>query len=179
MVRSGRVEHDVGHVAGLVYGQLRKLAGAYLRGREGGTLQPTALVHEAYLRLARQDPGMFKDHQHFVAVAATAMRQIPTDHARRRAASKRGGDARRVTMDSGALSRVVAQAAAVDVLEIDAALTRLSELSPRQARIAELMIYAGLTTDEAAGVLGISQSLAEKEWRRGRAFVRSQLGDAA
>ena len=170
------MEDDVGQAAQLVYGQLRKLAASYLRGRTG-TLQPTALVHEAYLRLVRQDPASFKDRSHFVAVAATAMRQILTDRARRRLAGKRGGGAARVTLETAALDDAT-RGAAIDALAIDAALSRLAGLSPRQARVAELVLYGGLTTVEVGEALGISQSLAEKEWRRGRAFVKSELAEA-
>jgi RNA polymerase sigma-70 factor, ECF subfamily len=153
-----------------VYEELRGLARGYLRGASH-TLQPTALVHEAFLRMVRQPHG-WQDRNHFVAVAATAMRQILVDHARRRAAAKRGGGQSPVTLtelpdDAGT--------GPIDLLALDEALQRLAAVSPRQARIVELRCFGGLTVDETAEVLGISGSLAEKEWRRVRAWIRREL----
>ncbi len=157
-----------------VYDQLRGLARGYLRSASH-TLQPTALVHEAFLRMMRQ-PGGWQDRNHFIGVAATAMRQILVDHARRRAAGKRGGGRTPVTLtglpDAGP--------AVYDLLALDRILSRLTQLSERQARIVELRCFGGLTVDEVAEVLGISGSLAEKEWRRARAWIRRELaGDPA
>ena len=164
----------------LVYGELRRIAASYLRSERGGhTLQPTALVHEAYLRLAREAGEKIRDRDHFIAVAATAMRQILTDHARRRHAQKRGGAAVRVTLDGALLGDGAGEAAAVDVLSINAALTKLAELSPRQARIVELQFFGGLTVDEVARVLDVSKSLVEKEWRRARAWIQQQMATEA
>lgn len=171
----------------LVYDQLRRLAGGYFRNQSGGhTLQPTALVHEAFLRLCQREADSVNDRAHFVAVAATAMRQILIDHARRSNAGKRGGGQQRVTLE---LDRAVqegakdpigdrgAEALAIDVLALDAALTRLAALSPRQARIVELQFFGGLTVDEVAEALGVSKSLVEKDWRRARAWIRSALAE--
>jgi RNA polymerase sigma factor (TIGR02999 family) len=157
----------------LVYPHLRKLASGYLRGRNQ-SLQPTALVHEAFLRLAGKDAAQFKDRDHFIAVAATAMRQILIDHARRKMAAKRGGGAA-VTLDSSALYGDESESKAVDVLAIDRVLARLYELSPRQARIVELQFFGGLTLEETARVMEISLSLVEKEWRRARAWMHREL----
>jgi RNA polymerase sigma factor (TIGR02999 family) len=156
-----------------VYDQLRGLAHRYL-GHQRHTLQPTALVHEAFLRMVRQ-PDNWRDKSHFVAVAATAMRQILVDHARRRVADKRGGGRAQVTFDENVADPT---AGVVDLLELDQVLTRLAALSARQARIVELRCFGGLTIDEVGNVLGISVSLAEKEWRRARAWVRKELAGA-
>lgn len=157
-----------------VYEQLRALAGSYFRGKRADhTLQPTALVHEAYLRLAKVDPERFTERAHFLAVAATAMRQILTDHARRKMAKKRGGaEQARVT-----LSALPGEAqAGVDALDLDAALTRLSSLNPRQVTIVELRYFGGLTVPETAAALEVSVATIEKEWRRARAWLHGQLG---
>jgi RNA polymerase sigma-70 factor (ECF subfamily) len=159
----------------IVYAHLRKLAGSYFRGRNSlQTLQPTALVHEVFLRLQREQPGKWKDRDHFIAVAATAMRQILVDHARKRHALKRGGGAR-VTLDTDVLGPQAGEARAVDVLAVAAALEQLAELSPRQARIVELQFFGGLTVEEVGRVLGVSTSLVEKEWRRARAWMQRAL----
>jgi RNA polymerase sigma factor (TIGR02999 family) len=171
---------DPGAAAALfpvVYAQLRRMAGSYLRGRPGDqTLQPTALVHEAFLRMCHRETP-FADRAHFIAVAATAMRQILIDRARRAAAKKRGEAPRRVTLEGRALSSGP-PLCPVDVLALDAALRRLAELSPRQARIVELQFFGGMTTAEVAEVLGVSTSLVEKDWRRARAWIRSALAGA-
>ncbi len=137
---------------------------------------PRPLVHEAFLRLARQGPGAWQGRSHFIAVAATAMRQILTDHARRRAAAKRGGPGPRVAIDGDQLpGKAPGEAALLDVLALDEALSRLAQLSPRQARILELQCFGGLTLEEVAGVLEVSLSLVEKEARRARAWLRKEL----
>jgi RNA polymerase sigma factor (TIGR02999 family) len=159
-----------------VYAELRELAETYYRRkRKDDTLQPTALVHEVYLRLARSELA-FQSRSHFLATAATAMRQILIDRERRRRSLKRGGDATRVTV-TGEIVRPArdAREAVVDVLALDAALTRLAALSERQARIVELLSFGGFTVDEAAETLDVSVSLAEKEWRRARAWLRREL----
>lgn len=158
-----------------VYDKLRALAQRrFRRARESSLLQPTALVHEVYLRMAAQDPATFQDREHLLAVAATAMRQIVIDQARRRNAGKRGGGWARVTLgDLGAK-----QDAAVDLLALDRALTELTGLHPRQARIVELRVFAELTVAEVAGLLGVSLATVEKDWHRARAWLRVQLSRA-
>jgi RNA polymerase sigma-70 factor (ECF subfamily) len=153
-----------------VYEGLRRLADRFLLG--ASTLQPTALVHEVYLRLGRQEMGFYADREHFLAIAATAMRQIAVDHARRRRAAKRGGDWARVTLEG-----VPAQGDehALDVLDLDRVLGRLAELSPRQAKIAELRLFAGMTVPEAAELLAVSVATVEKDWRQARAWMRVEL----
>lgn len=163
-----------------VYKELRRIAGGYFReqAREH-TLQPTALVHEAFLRLVRQNPADFADRTHFIAVAAIAMRQILVEHARRRGAKKRGGRARRLPLEHPSVSRDASEASEavelVDILALDAALTRLQALSPRQARIVELLCFGGLTVEEVARLLEVSKALVEKDWRRARAYLKSEL----
>lgn len=153
-----------------VYAELRALAASYFRGRGGHTLQPTALVHEAYLRL-RKHEGAIVDRAHFFAVAATAMRQILTDHARRHRAQKRGGaDQERVT-----LSNVAAFESPIDLVELDQLLSRLAALDERQARLVELRFFAGLTEEEAAELLGVSLRTVQKDWRKARAWLVAEL----
>jgi RNA polymerase sigma-70 factor (ECF subfamily) len=153
-----------------VYAGLRRLADRYLMG--ASTLQPTALVHEVFLRLGRQELGVCADREHFLAIAATAMRQIAVDHARRRNAAKRGGDWARVTLDG-----VPAQGAGnpMDVLDLDRVLGRLAGLSPRQAKIVELRLFAGMTVAEVAQLLAVSVATVEKDWRQARAWMRVEL----
>ena len=156
-----------------VYDQLRALADQRLRrGGASSTLQPTALVHEVYVRMARQDPAAFADREHFLAVAATAMRQVLVDRARRRGAVKRGGEWSRVTLDEGVMR---SSDRPVDVLELDRAITELAERSPRHARVVELRVFAGMTVPEAATILGVSVTTVEKDWRYARAWIRAQL----
>ena len=153
-----------------VYAELRALAASYFRGRGGQTLQPTALVHEAFLRLHRH-AGAVTDRAHFFAIAATAMRQILTDHARRRRALKRGGaDKERVT-----LSNLAAFDSPVDLVVLDDLLSRLGALDERQARLVELRFFAGMTEQETAEVLGVSLRTVQKEWRKAKAWLLAEL----
>jgi RNA polymerase sigma-70 factor, ECF subfamily len=153
-----------------VYGELRALAASYFRGRPDQTLQPTALVHEALLRLLK--PGApIKDRSHFFAIAATAMRQILTDRARRRRAQKRGGPEReRVT-----LSNIAAFESPIDLVVLDELLTRLAALDERQARLVELRFFAGMTEEEAADTLDVSLRTVQKEWRKAKAWLLAEL----
>ncbi len=163
-------------VMDLVYEQLRALAGSYFRGQPAGhTLQPTALVHEAFVRLTERTGVQWRDRAHFLAVAAVAMRGILADHARKRRALKRGGDRGRV-----ALSRVETPAGTdeVDILALDEALGRLAELSQRQAAIVEYRFFSGMTVEEVARVLGVSRSTVEEDWRMARAWLSAQLAAA-
>ncbi len=156
-----------------VYAELRALAGRYFRGRGAHTLQPTALVNEVYLKLDRASTSAH-DREHFFAIAARAMRQILTDHARRAHADKRGGDLQRVTLD-GQVALDEATPRAIDLLELDAVLTRLAEASERQARIVELRFFAGLSVPEVALALDCSARTVEREWRFARAWLRRAL----
>jgi RNA polymerase sigma-70 factor (ECF subfamily) len=158
-----------------IYGKLRALAGSYFRGQPSAhTLQPTALVHEVFLKLAAADPDTWKDRSHFLAIAATAMRQILTDQARRRRAGKRGGQRERVTLSGIAAER----GDEVDVIALDQILGRLHALDVRQARLVELRFFAGMTEDEAAAALGVSVRTVQKDWRRVKAWLAVELGKA-
>ena len=160
----------------LVYDQLRGLAASYLRAeRPGHTLQPTALVHEAFLRLHAGRPVRYESRTHFFAVAARAMRNVLVDHARRRAAAKRGGDAERVTLDDGLELGGPAGAQPIDLLALEEAMERLEQLDARQARVVELRFFGGLTIDEAARVLGVSTDTVEDDWAMARAWLARTL----
>jgi len=157
-----------------LYSQLRALAGAYFRGQGAEhTLQPTALVNEAFLKLAASNTPV-RERSHFLALAATAMRQILTDHARKKNADKRGGGLRRITLTGPALL-ADGEADVVGVLEIDALLSRLGAVSERQARIVEMRLFGGLTVTEVAEALDTSPRTVEREWRFARAWLRRHL----
>jgi RNA polymerase sigma factor (TIGR02999 family) len=158
----------------LVYAELRRIAASQLRNeRENHTLQPTALVHEVYLRLVDQRHVDWKNRAHFFGVAAEVMRRILVDHARSHSASKRGDGV--VTLSIDAASE---QAAAdeVSVLALDLALQRLEKFDRELARIVELRAFGGLTIDEAACVLDMSPSTAKREWRTAKAWLGRELG---
>lgn len=161
----------------LVYGELRQIAARYLRQeRAGHTLQGTALVHEAYCRLIRQDLPDLQNRAHFYAVAATVMRQILVDHARGRAALKRGGGALTVALDAVDETPLPL---APDVLALDDALVTLARMDPQQGRIVELKFFAGLSNEEAAAALGVSVSTVKRDWVTARAWLYRELqGDA-
>jgi RNA polymerase sigma-70 factor (ECF subfamily) len=157
----------------LVYDELRSLAAHYLNHeRPGPTLQPTALVHEAYLRLIENERIDWKGKTHFRAMAATQMRRILIDHARARGAQKRAGGAYRITF-TDALVRTADPT--LDLLALDEALTRLAARSPRQGRVAELTIFAGLFTRETALCLGVSERTVKEDWRVARAWLMKEL----
>jgi RNA polymerase sigma factor (TIGR02999 family) len=159
-----------GQLLPLVYDELRKLA-AHKMSQEapGHTLQPTALVHEAYLRLVDADDARsWQGRGHFFAAAAEAMRRILVDNARRKGRLKRGGDQRRVDLDD---VEVAAAGPSEDVLALDEALTKLAETHPEKAELVKLRYFAGLTVDEAAQVLGISTSTADRYWTYARAWL--------
>jgi RNA polymerase sigma-70 factor (ECF subfamily) len=156
----------------LLYGELRLLAGSFFtRQRPGHTLQPTALVNEAYLRLIKGESA-FESRGHFMAVAATAMRQVLTDHARRVRADKRGGGLDHVTLDN---LEIGAGGNAVDLIALDAALTKLTALNARHARVVELRAYAGMSMPEIAEALGVSLRTVENDWRLVRAWMVREL----
>jgi len=158
----------------LVYLELRRIAARQLRHeRPNHTLQPTALVHEAYLRLVDQRQVDFDGRGHFFAVAAQVLRRILVDHARRRAAEKRGDGVPDVALDD---ARDVAGASQLSVLNLDHALDKLQQLDSGLAQIVELRAFAGLTIEEAAGVLGVSPATAKREWSAARAWLARELG---
>jgi len=157
-----------------VYAELRRLAAA-LAGRlpPGQTLQPTALVHEAYLKLVRdRDPG-WDGRRHFFGAAAQAMREILVDQARRKAARKRGGGGRRIDLSDGL---AVIEPPADDLMALDEAIERLRADQPQLAEVVLLRYYAGLGVEETAGVVGRSVSTVTREWRRARAWLAGRLG---
>jgi len=158
-----------------LYQELRAVAEAIMRGRSAGqTLQPTALVHEAWMKLAASEAADPNDRAHFMAIAATAMRQILVDHARGRAAIKRGGGARRLSIDDfDAPDRV---AAPDQVLIIDECLRRLARLDPRQAQVVEMRVFSGMTVEEVATALSMSTRTVELDWRMARAWLADELG---
>lgn len=161
----------------LVYDELRRVAASYLaQERNGHTLQPTALVHEAYLRMA-QVPDEWGGKTHFFAVAARAMRRLLIDHARARGRDKRGADWERVTFDN-AIARLAPDLDRADVLALDAALEKLAALDARQAEIVELRFFSGMTIDEIASHLSLSKRTIEAEWTHARAWLRRELGSA-
>ncbi len=161
----------------LVYRELRALAGNYFRIQGAGhTLQPTALVHEAYLKLIGSEDGQWETRAHFFAVAAKAMRQILADHARRKRSAKRGGgEQQRVTL-SGLITPAAVESE-VDLLALDEALAKLAEVYPEQARVVELRFLAGLTVEEAVAVLGVAERTVKRRWRMARAWLRRELGE--
>ncbi|HTS37879.1 MAG TPA: sigma-70 family RNA polymerase sigma factor [Candidatus Solibacter sp.] len=162
----------------LVYGELRRLAGHYLqRERSDHTLQSTALVHEAYLRLAGQNPPQWQNRAHFFGISAHVMRQILVEHARAHAAAKRGGgNTCRITLDS---ALEIQQKTDVDVIALDAALDRLSDLDPQQSRIVELRFFAGLTIEDTSEVLGISPATVKRDWTSARAWLHREIARSA
>jgi len=158
----------------LVYGELRRLAAHYLKNeRPGQTLQPTALVHEAYLKLLKDRPERWQNRAHFSAIAAHSMRQILIERARARDALKRGGGQPRVTFDEGL--QAVAPDRPIDMVALDAALTRLAELDAGQARIVELRFFGGLSIEETAGAMDISPATVKRHWALARAWLAKEL----
>jgi RNA polymerase sigma factor (TIGR02999 family) len=156
----------------LVYDELRALAEKYLRGeRKEHTLQPTALVHEAFMRLVDQSRVNWKGRTHFYAVSAEAMRRILIDNARAHRRLKRGGGWQRVVLDEG----VALESGHLDAVALQDALEQLAHLDPDQARIVELRFFAGLTVDEVAEVLGVSKRKVEADWTHAKAWLRTAL----
>ena len=169
-------EDALARLVPLLYAELRRLAARCMRDeRAGHTLQPTALVHEAFLRLSAQDRAQWRDRAQFIGVAGQLMRRILVDHARKRHAAKRAAPF--VTLDEG-----IANGGGVNVEEIlavDQALTRLRDLDVQQARIVELRYFAGLSPQETADALGLSLRTTEREWSMAKAWLRAQLAAGA
>ena len=157
----------------LVYDELRRLASRYLRHESPDhTLQPTALVHEAYLRLVDQRRVRWRNRAHFYGIAAQIMRRILVDHARAQRAEKRGAGWERVPLIE---EEMPASAGDVDVLALDEALARLAAFDPQQAQIVELRYFGGLTIDEVAEVVGVSAATVVREWTIAKAWLRAEL----
>jgi len=168
----------------LVYNELRRLAAYYMRDeRRSHTLQPTALVHEAFLRLAGQDQANWKNKAQFMGVAGQLMRRILVDHARKRHAAKRGGvlvtlaDAADTAGDAARQCASIAQPE--EILAVHEALERLEKMDAQQGRLVELRYFAGLTPEETADALGLSLRTVEREWHSAKAWLRAQLAEGA
>jgi len=157
----------------LVYEELRRVASRCLVGQRGDhTLQPTALVHEAYLRLVKNGPKTYQDRTHFFAVAATMMRQILVDHARKHSAAKRGGHAITVVFQDDVASPSQAVA---DLLALDDAMQRLAALDSRQCRIVELRFFGGLSIEETSQVVDVSPATVKREWTTARIWLHRAM----
>jgi RNA polymerase sigma-70 factor (ECF subfamily) len=160
----------------LVYSELRRLAARFLAGERGAnTLQPTAVVHEAYLRLVDQSRVSWQGRTHFLAVGAIMMRRIVVDHARQRARAKRGGDWQRITLPTGADPAAPEPLALEELLDLEVALSKLAALDERQARVVELRYFGGLTNEETASLLGVSLRTVVGLWSHARAWLRREL----
>jgi len=164
----------------VVYDELRRIAGAYMkRERPGQTIQPTALVHEAYLRLLKDKKQDWQGRTHFLAIAATSMRQILIERARAKHAEKRGGDRQRITLEEGALADRDEGASGgdvvLDLLAIDEALDRLAEIDPQQARVVELRFFGGLTIEETATAIDVSPATVKRHWTMAKAWLRREV----
>lgn len=155
----------------LIHAQLRTAAHHQLHGRRGQTLCTTALVNEAWLKLARAELDV-RDREHYLALAARAMRQIVVDQARRRLAEKRGGQGIRITLTE---SVAEADLAGEDVLALDAALQQLARLDPRLAQVVECRYFGGMSELELAGLLGVTERTVRRDWRKARAFLYSEI----
>lgn len=166
-------EHALDKLTPLVYRDLRRIAARLLRGeRLGHTLQPTALVNEAYLKLAGQAKAQWQNRTHFFAVAARAMRQILVDHARGHLRAKRGAGVTVLPLEDGLL---FAPERSADLLALDQALERLSAIDPRKTRVVELRFFGGLNNDEIAEVLQISPNTVMRDWNMAKAWLRREI----
>jgi RNA polymerase sigma factor (TIGR02999 family) len=179
---TGREKVSASELMPLVYDELRRLARGFMRReRRDHTLQPTALVHEAYLKLVDQSRVDWRGRTHFRAVGARVMRRILIDHARRHASAKRGGDQQRVTLGDSLVHPADTDLDLVELLSLNEALDRLRSLDEREARVVELRFFGGLTSAEIAEVLGVSSRTVDGDWMHGRAWLKRQLtkGDTA
>jgi len=157
----------------VVYAELRRLAGSYMRReRVDHTLQATALVHEAYLKLIEQRSANWQNRAHFFGVAAQLMRRILIDHARGHSRQKRGGEQKKVSLDE---AFVFSEKQADELLAVDDSLNRLAEIDPRQARVVELRFFGGLSVEEAAEVLGVSPKTIKRDWSVAKAWLYADL----
>ena len=175
-VRGGNQE-AANQLVPLVYAELRRMAGAYMRNeRPNHSMQATELVHEAYMRMVGATPANPQNRAHFFAIAANTMRQILLDYARKRSAGKRGGPAlRKVDLDA---ELFVAHDSLDDVIIIDELLNRLNGIDPRQSRLIELRFFAGLSSEEAGEVMGVSEATVKREWRSAKAWLHRELESA-
>ncbi len=165
--------NDLPKLIPILYDELRRLAGHFLRGeRPGHTLQPTALVNEAYLRIASQHAG-FANREQFMAIAAQAMRRILVDYARQRVTAKRGGGIALAELDVATAGATPEQSE--ELLAIDEALEKLAALDPQQAQVVELRYFGGLTVEETAASLGIAPRTVKREWALAKAWLRVEI----
>ena len=161
----------------IVYDELRRLAGKYMRYEQpGNTLCPTALVNEAYLRLVGTQPANYKDRKHFFYLASQVMRHILVDHARSRLASKRGGSLRQVALND---KIPISEAGMAELLAVHEALENLSSRDPRKARIVELRYFTGLSVGETAAILGLSEKTVKREWSLARMWLRKEITESS
>ena len=160
-----------------IHHELRKLAASYMRKeRPDHTLQPTALVNEAFLKLIDQRAVKWQNRAHFFGIAAQAMRRILVDHARAHAAGKRGDGVRKVSLDD---AMMIGGTVDIDLIALDEALTRLAAIDPQQSRVIELRYFGGLTMDETAEVMHISPATVGREWRMAKAWLFAEIGRTA
>jgi len=159
----------------IVYEELRRQAARYLRReRPGHTLQTTALIHEAYLRLIDQKNVRWQNRAHFFAIAAQLMRRILVDHARGRQAAKRGGSDIKLPLEEGMIG---SEGREVDLVALDEALERLASIDPQQSRVVELKFFSGLSVEETAEVLGVSQRTVKRDWNVAKAWLRREISE--
>lgn len=171
--------HAAEELTPILYAELRRLAGSLLSGeRAGHTLQPTALVHEAYVRLIDQRSVSPEDRSAFIGLAATVMRRVLVDHARAHNRLKRGGNNRRVPLGDSVVADSPEGDDRFDLEALDIALDRMCEIDPRKARLVELRFFCGLDEPDAADLLGISRATASREWRMARAWLARELEKA-
>lgn len=160
----------------LVYRELRQMAARYLRREAAShTLQTTALVHEAYLKLVDQKKVRWQNRSHFFAIAAQAMRRILIDHARSRLSDKRGGSDQKIALDEGAID--ISEERASSLIALDEALERLAEIDPQKSRIVELRFFGGLSIEETAQSLGIGTATVIRQWRMAKAWLYKEVAD--
>ena len=163
----------------LVYGELRRLASAYLRReRSNHTLQSTALVNEAFLRMVQQHDVHWRNRAHFYAIAAQMIRRILVDYARSQHAEKRGSGAVKLELDDAMMAALPQQSRDVDLLGLNDALDRLAELDERQSRVVELRFFAGLSIEETAEVMHLSPASIKREWQTARAWLFREMSAA-
>ena len=161
----------------LIYGELRSLANNYLRReRTDHTLQPTALVHEAYMKLIDQTQVKWQNRAHFFGIAANIMRRILVDYARKHGANKRGGAAEKIPLEEEIM--IVSEGKSAELLALDEALKNLSEIDEMKSKIVELRYFGGLSVEETAEVLGVSEITVKRHWRMAKAWLYGQLAQA-
>lgn len=171
---SGSNQTVVGELMPIVYGELRAIAKRQLRGqRAGHTINTTALVHEAYLKLVNQKEASWQNRAHFLSVAATAMRHVLINYAHRKNAEKRGGGRAAVTFEEALMSAGTAQAD--EIIALDEALKRLATFNERQSRVVECRFFGGLTLEEISEALGVSTATVHRDWRIARAWLTREL----